>query len=89
MWKPVSERPEIDHQPCRQFIRLEGTHYHSGLSWRRVWFGEAFIRRPGADGEMLQYRKSDIDRLCADGDMDPESAKVTHWMPAQFPSLDQ
>lgn len=86
-WKPVSERPDIDHQPCRQFIRVEGSRDHSGVSWARVWCGEAFIRKPGTEGERLQYRATDIKRICEDGDMDEWTAEVTHWMPATFPLL--
>lgn len=88
-WHPVCDRPELDHQPGRQFIRLEGSREHSGLSWGRIYCGEAYIRKPGAEDEMLQYRKSDILRLCADGDMDPWSAVVTHWMLAIFPAVDE
>jgi hypothetical protein len=84
-WKPIETRPEIDHQPGRQFILLEGSRRHSDANWYRQWAGEAFIRRPGQPDEMLQYRMDDILRLCNDGDIDPHTAKVTHWMPAIFP----
>lgn len=86
-WIPIKDRPAIDHQPIRQFIRIEGSREHSGLNWGRVWCGEAFIRRPGRDGELLQYRSADIVRLCQDGDMDLHTAEVTHWMPAAFPNV--
>jgi hypothetical protein len=85
VWRDVLSRPPVDYQPGRQFIRIEGSTHHSGLHWARVWCGEAFIRKPGADDELLQYRRSDIERLCRDGDIDIETAQVTHWMPAAFP----
>lgn len=87
-WIPVSERPYIDCQPGRQFVRIEGSRDHHGAKWARVWCGEAFIRKPGSDDEMEQYRRADILRLCDDGDIDPWTAKVTHWMPAEFPPLE-
>ena len=86
-WKTIDERPEWDHQPMRQFIQLEGYCEHSGVKWHRAICGIAFIRKPGADDEMLQYRKLDILQLCKDGDFDPHSAHVTHWMPAIFPAI--
>lgn len=86
-WLPISERPELDQQPGRQFIRLEGSREHSGHTWARVWCGEAFIRKPGSEDEMHQYRRDDILRLCKDGDMDAVTAVVTHWMPATFPPI--
>ena len=86
-WEPIETRPELDKQPGRQFILIEGSREHSGAHWHRVYAGEAFIRKPGAEDEMLQYRRSDIMRLCADGDIDPWTAKVTHWMPARYPVL--
>jgi hypothetical protein len=83
-WKPVSERPEWDKQPGRQFIRLEGSRDHSGYSWHRVYVGLAFIRKPGTSDELKGYRDTDIIQLCDDGDMDLWSAEVTHWAPATF-----
>ncbi|MFK4647251.1 hypothetical protein QIH93_15150 [Bradyrhizobium ottawaense] len=83
-WKPVSERPEWDMQPGRQFIRIEGSRHHSGVNWHRVYFGTAFIRKPGAIDELHGYRDTDIIQLCDEGDMDVETVKVTHWAPAKF-----
>ena len=86
-WQPIETQPDFMERPGRQFIRIEGEAEHSGMCWSRVWCGEAYIRKEGADDEMLGYRKSDILRLCKDGDMIPSSARVTHWMPARFPLL--
>ena len=83
-WKPVSERPEWDMQPGRQFIRIEGLRHHSGVNWHRVYFGIAFIRKPGAIDELHGYRDTDIIQLCDEGDIDVETVKVTHWAPAKF-----
>lgn len=87
-WKPVCDRPEIEKQPGRQFIRLEGSSEHSGVRWARVYCGIAYTRPLGAEDEMLQYRKSDILQMCKEGDMDEWSAVVTHWMPAKFPPIE-
>lgn len=84
-WNPISELPDFDQRPGRMFIRLEGSRYHSDVFWGRVYCGDAHIRKPGGDDEMIGFRASDIKRLCADGDMDEWSAKVTHWAPAIFP----
>lgn len=84
-WQKIDTRPDLDRQPGRQFILLEGSCRHSDANWYRQWAGEAFILKPGQPDEMLQYRMDDILRLCHDGDIDPHTAKVTHWMPAKFP----
>lgn len=86
-WQPIEEAPPFDEQPGRQFIRITGRKYHSGVRWARVWCGVAFIRPKGATDGLLGYRASDIIQMCQDGDMDIESARVTHWMPAIFPAL--
>ena len=86
-WIPFSEQPPFMERPCRQFIRIEGSRYHSGAHWGRVWCGDAFIRKDDDPEALLGYRKADILRLCVDGDMEPETAQVTHWMPAAFPLL--
>jgi hypothetical protein len=84
-WQPIETRPEFDHQPGRQFILLEGACHHSGANWHRQFAGEAYIRKPGQPDEMLQYRINDILRICHDGDIDPHTATVTHWMPGAYP----
>jgi hypothetical protein len=84
-WQDISARPDIDHQPGRQFILIEGSTIHSGASWYRQHAGEAYIRKPGSEDEMLQYRKSDVLRICKDGEIDPHTARVTHWMPGKYP----
>jgi len=83
-WKPASELPAWDHQPGRQFIRLEGSREHSGGRWHRIYVGLAFIRKPGEPDEIKGYRSKDILQLCEEGDMDLWSAEVTHWAPAAF-----
>lgn len=86
-WRPICDRPPFDHQPIRQFIRLEGSRYHSDANWARVWCGEAFTRPIDADDGICGYRTADIARLAAEGDMDIHSVVVTHWMPAIFPPI--
>lgn len=86
-WQPTEQRGPVDGQPYRQFIRLEGSRTHHGVTWARIYCGEAFTRPPGSPDEMLQYRREDILRLCAYGDIDPATVKVTHWMPVSFPAL--
>ncbi len=81
-WIAIAERPDLDKQPARQFVLVEGSRFHSGVFWNRRHWGVAYIRMEGADDELLQYRKSDIEQIIVDGDMDPWTAKVTHWAPA-------
>lgn len=87
-WKPIAEHGPWDTQPYRQFIRLEGHREHSGARWARVYCGEAFVRPPDAPDGLMGYRLEDIKRLCQHGDIDIESAKITHWMPVTFPPID-
>ena len=82
-WRKITDMPDWNDRPIYQFIRLEGECRHSGERWLRIKVGTATIERDGPFG----YRESDIDRLCRDGDMDRETAVVTHWMPAIFPPM--
>lgn len=86
-WRPISTRPELGEQPGRQFILIEGSCCHSGVNWYRQFAGEAWIRKPGGDDEMLQYRQSDVLRICKDGDIDPLTARITHWLPGKYPNF--
>lgn len=86
-WQPIENRPPFDERPFRQFIRIEGSRYHSGGDWHRVYCGDAFIRMDNDPDGIQGYRHDDFIRLCADGDMDWATARVTHWMPAIFPAL--
>jgi hypothetical protein len=86
-WRPISERPPIMEQPGFQFIVIQGSRFHSGAHWARQWRGLATIRTPGSDDELLQYLRSDVERICRDGDIDLDTAVVTHWMPAVFTPL--
>lgn len=86
-WVSVHDRPHIDHQPGRQFIRVEGSRYHSDATWARVGCGIACVRNLESEDQLLQYRRKDIEQICEDADMDIESAVVTHWMPAIFPAV--
>lgn len=82
MWQPIEDRPDFESQPMWQFIHLKGSKFHSGGDWSRRNAGTAAIDRNGPYG----YRQSDFMRICADGDMDPMTARVTHWMPMKFPA---
>jgi len=86
-WKPISERPDIDQQPCRQFVLVEGASHHSGVAWERKYWGVAYTRKPGSADELQQYRRSDIEQILKEGDM--EYGEVTHWMPAVVPPFPQ
>lgn len=86
-WRPICDRPQFDLQPIRQFVRIEGSRLHHGDTWARAWCGEAYIRPLDAEDGINGYRAADMLRLCADGDMDIESAVITHWMPAVFPAI--
>lgn len=82
-WRPVSQRPEIDQQPSRQFVLIDGESRHTGMRWSRKHWGIAYVRKPGSDDELQQYRRSDIEQILKDGDID--CGEVTHWMPATVP----
>ncbi len=83
MWRTIDNRAEFMNQPIHQFIRLEGKCHHDGALWERITIGTATIDRHGPFG----YRREDITRLCQDSDMEFNSAKITHWMPATYPPL--
>lgn len=85
-WQPISERPELDNQPGRQFVLVKGHRTHSRVPWLRIYAGIAFIRKPGSVDEIQQYRAADIRQIEKDGGMDYGSGVVTHWMPAKFPA---
>lgn len=76
-WKPISELPDWEHRPSRQFVHIEGWEAHSGPRWRRQIIGDAYIDRT-PDG-LMGYRRADIERLLRDGHMD--AGEVSHWVP--------
>lgn len=82
-WLTSAELPPFDERPGRHFVRVEGWKEHSGTLWPRVWFDVAFIRREDQPDGVRGYRRSDMDRIMRDGDMDVIEA-VTHWAPASF-----
>ena len=71
----------FDKRPYRQFVWLSGERNHSGVRWRRDWWGVAFIRPDG-----LGYREEDIARLEEEGDMDAGTAEIYGWLPACAPA---
>ena len=79
-WKPVAELPDWDQRRPRQLIFVEGSCSHSGVNWRRQHVTEAWTDKEGPQG----YRREDIERAERDGDMDPGTGLVTHWMPWAF-----
>jgi hypothetical protein len=82
-WLTSAELPPFDKRPARHFIRVEGWKEHSDGLWHRVWFDVAFICREDQPDSMLGYRRSDMERIMRDGDMDCIEV-VTHWAPASF-----
>jgi hypothetical protein len=80
-WKPIAERPCFDEQPIRQFIRVEGKRFHSGINWFRIYYSDAYISKETYWG----YCVDDMKRISERGDMEYESMQVTHWMPCIWP----
>lgn len=76
----------FDKRPSRQFVWLSGEKFHSGVRWRRDWWGVAFIRPDDAEDGRQGYRRADIERLEEEGDMDPGSAEIFGWLPACTPA---
>ena len=72
-WKPISEYPESGQRPGRQWVFLEGSKNHSGVTWVRQYIGDVILDGTGAYG----YRETDLRRLLDDGDMD--FGEVKFW----------
>jgi hypothetical protein len=87
-WIPISDRPPLNEQSYRQFIRVEGSCTHHDTTWHREWYGIARTRPLDAPDRLYQYCRYDIEQICKDGDIDLWTVVVTHWMPIEFPSID-
>lgn len=87
MWRPMSEQPsDEDQRPTRQFIFVRGAKSHNGAAWPRGHWGLATIQPVNPTRDRHAFRREDIVRICVEGDIDVETAIVTHWMPAVFPA---
>jgi|GEM_PF-2101000 len=76
-WLNAKSLPEFNDRPQRLFVCLDGTRYRNGIYWKRRHTGEAWVNKNG----FLGLDQDDFHRLCENGDMDPESAVLTYWMP--------
>lgn len=82
-----TDSPPFGKRPIWQFVWLQGEQYHSGQTWFRQGWGTAGIRTNDAEDGMLGFRRSDIERICRDNDIQPESVVVVGWLPMSPPAL--
>lgn len=82
-----TDAPPFEERPSRQYVWISGERSHSGVRWRRDWWGLAFIRREDQPDCRLGYREEDIARLEDEGDMERGSAEIYGWLPAAPPVL--
>lgn len=82
-----TDSPPFGKRPIWQYVWLQGECYHSGTTWFRQGWGTAGIRTNDADDGCLGYRRSDIERICRDNDIDPVSVDVVGWLPMAPPAL--
>ncbi len=67
--------------PSKQFILVEGSQYHSGHSWRRIYASEAYI---DGSNPPFYYNQKDLDRIMERGGMD-FIERIAYWMPFKLP----
>ena len=84
-----TDSPDFGQRPIWQYVFLQGSseHTHSCRPWARCGWGTATIRPVSAPDSLLGYRKSDIERICRDNDIDLWTAKLVGWLPAVPPAL--
>ena len=84
-----TDSPPYGDRPIWQYVFLQGSsdHMGDGMPWARSGWGTAAVRtNDHADG-LLGYRKSDIERICKDNDIDLWTVKLVGWLPMQPPAL--
>lgn len=81
-WQAGNTLPDVMERPGRCFIRIEGAKQHSGALWHRSWTDLVHTTSETHWG----FRRADMERMIKDGDMD-YIERITHWMPAAFPSV--
>jgi hypothetical protein len=82
-----TDSPPFGKRPIWQYIWVQGEKYHSGTTWFRQGWGTAAIRTNDAEDGFQGYRRSDIERICRDNDIEPCSADVVGWLPMTPPAL--
>lgn len=81
------DSPPFGERPIWQYVWLQGEKEHSGDLWFRHGWGTAAIRPTNAPDGLFGYRRSDIERICHDNDIDLWSVRVVAWLPMQPPAL--
>lgn len=82
-----TDSPSFGRRPIWQYVWLQGRCDHSGHGWFRQGWGTAGIRTTDAPDGLLGYRRSDIERICRDNDIDIESVRLVGWLPMVPPAL--
>lgn len=81
-----TDNPPFGKRPVYQYVLLQGSCHHDGRDWFRQGWGTAGIR-PHSDPEALHgYRRSDVERIAKDYDIDIETVRVVGWLPACPPA---
>jgi hypothetical protein len=81
-----TDSPPFGKRPIWQYVWLQGYSYHSGHYWDRQGWGTAGIRTNDAEDGLLGYRRSDIERICKDNDIDLISVRLVGWLPMTPPA---
>lgn len=84
-----TDSPPFGKRPIWQYVFLQGSsdHMGDGMPWARAGWGTAAIRTNDAEDGLLGYRRSDIERICKDSDIDIWTAKLVGWLPMTPPAL--
>jgi len=83
-----TDMPDFGSTPIWQYVWLQGEKYHSGMTWFRQGWGTAAIRVGHAVDNYRGYRKADIERICADNDIDfALQPAIVGWLPMTPPAL--
>ena len=77
-WKPIETLPPPGERPGQVWVLVEGSEFHSGNEWRRRMAGLARTHNEGFEHEDIRL----IERR---DHMEPESGRVTHWLPITLP----
>lgn len=84
-----TDSPPYGKRPIWQYVFLQGSsdHMGDGMPWARAGWGTAAIRPNDHPDGLLGYRRSDIERICRDNDIDLWTATLVGWLPMLPPAL--
>lgn len=84
-----TDSPPYGKRPIWQYVFLQGSsdHMHNWMPFARAGWGTAGIRTNDSTDSLLGYRRSDIERICKDSDIDIWTVKLVGWLPMAPPAL--